>query len=75
MIDIKNDKLLRWPVVQEITGISRTTVWRLENVKQFPARVKVSKGITAWKESEIMTFIDSRERVQGESTCIVTTEA
>ena len=58
------DKLLRWPAVAKLTGISRTTAWRLEKVNQFPNRVRVSAGITAWKESEIREFIDSREVVE-----------
>jgi len=58
-----NDKLLRWPMVEQLTGISRTTAWRLEKLGQFPNRVRVSAGITAWRESEILTFIQTRQAI------------
>lgn len=58
-----NDKLLRWPSVQQITGISRTTAWRLEKLGQFPSRVRVSTGIIAWRESEILYFIKTRQAI------------
>lgn len=58
-----DDRLLRWPSVQQITGISRTTAWRLEQIGQFPHRVRVSAGITAWRESEILTFIQTRQAI------------
>jgi predicted DNA-binding transcriptional regulator AlpA len=57
------DALLRWPTVQQLTGISRTTAWRLEKLGQFPSRVRVSAGITAWRKSEILTFIQTRRAV------------
>lgn len=62
---LKKDLLLRWPDVQRMTGISRTTAWRLEKHGQFPNRVRVSAGITAWRESEIQTFIKTRQAIQG----------
>lgn len=57
---VAHDRLLRWPQVREITGISRTTAWRLERQQLFPKRVQVSTRITAWRESEILNFVESR---------------
>ena len=39
------NEFLRWPRVRQLTGLSRSTVWRLEKNGQFPARRKLSANI------------------------------
>ena len=58
------DRFLRETEILKMTGISRTTRWRLENRGEFPKRYKISDGITAYKESEILEWIESREFAQ-----------
>ena len=57
-------KILRWPVVYRKTGISRSTVWRLERAGLFPQRVRIGMRGVGWYESEIDKFLADRERVQ-----------
>ncbi len=47
------DRLLLWDRVHDMTGISRTTAWRLSQVGKFPTRVSVSPGRVGWWESEL----------------------
>ena len=57
-------KILRWPVVYRKTGISGSTVWRLERAGLFPQRVRIGMRGVGWHESEIDKFLVDRERVQ-----------
>ena len=59
------DRFLREPEVHNITGLSRTTRWRLENEGKFPARRRISDNAVAWKESEIMAWIADRQEVRA----------
>jgi prophage regulatory protein len=55
--------LLSLRQVIERTGLSGTTIWRMENRGEFPARVQISENRVGWYEDEIDEFIDSRPRV------------
>lgn len=54
------ERFLREPEVNDITGLSRTTRWRLERKKKFPARRKLSANAIGWLESEINEWIATR---------------
>ena len=57
-------KLLRFDAVQERTGLSRSTIWRLEHRGVFPKRIQVSVNVVAWLEDEVVAWIQARvERV------------
>ena len=53
-------KLLRFPDVRERTGLSRTTIWRLERAGAFPKHHRISANTVGWVESEITMWIQSR---------------
>lgn len=50
---LRDDRLLRWPQVREIVGLSRTTVWRLQKAGLFPDPIEVSVNRVAWRERDI----------------------
>lgn len=54
-------RFLRKPAVKEITGLSPSTVRRLEMAGQFPKRVKLSKAAVGWLESDVMAWVESRK--------------
>ena len=54
------DRLLRRREVEELTGLSRASIYRLMRGGRFPLAVKVSATAVRWKESEISTWIQSR---------------
>ena len=55
--------LLRLPDVLKLTGLSRSSVYRLEAKGDFPKRVHLSERATAWRENELLDWIESRPRV------------
>lgn len=53
------DKIIRSKEVQELTGLSRTTIWRLERKDEFPTRVPLTSGSIGWRLNEIQQWIRS----------------
>lgn len=54
-----NHKFIRRKVVEDKTGMSLSTINRLEKAGIFPRRVKISKNIVAWPEAAIDEWIQS----------------
>lgn len=54
------DRVLPWSQVKVISGLSRTTVWRLQKTGDFPASVQVSRNRVGWWQSEILEWRRSR---------------
>jgi prophage regulatory protein len=53
-------RLLRRRDVTARTGLSSTTLWRLEGLGQFPKRRQLSERLVGWLESEIDEWISTR---------------
>jgi len=53
-------RLLRFGEVRRRTGLSRSTIWRMERSGIFPKRVKVSVNVVAWREDELNEWIRSK---------------
>jgi predicted DNA-binding transcriptional regulator AlpA len=54
--------ILRTAEVARLTGLSRTTLWRLERRGEFPSRVRLGQNSVGWREEEIEQWIDARPR-------------
>jgi predicted DNA-binding transcriptional regulator AlpA len=61
-IDQLTDRLMGWPELQRVVGLSRPQIWRLRQTGNFPSPLKLSQNRVAWKSSEVQSWIDSRER-------------
>jgi predicted DNA-binding transcriptional regulator AlpA len=48
---------VRQPLVLRLVPFSRSTLWRRVKAKSFPAPVKLSEGITAWRAEDIRLWI------------------
>jgi predicted DNA-binding transcriptional regulator AlpA len=59
--------ILRTADVIRRTGLSRTTLWRLERQGEFPARVRLGLNSIGWREDEVEHWIDTRPPARGES--------
>ncbi len=57
------DRLLREPEVAQLTGLSRTTRWRMERRGEFPRRHRISRNAVAWLLSDITKWIGERSAV------------
>lgn len=54
--------LLRLPMVMRVTGLARSTIYKLIAQNQFPAPIKLSKRAVGWLQSEIEGWVSSRVR-------------
>jgi len=61
------DPFIRWPQVKALTGLSRTTIWRLENAGQFPRRRSLGAKSVAWLQSELNVWTETRMVVGRQS--------
>ena len=57
---LADDRILPWSQVKIISGLSRTTVWRLQRSGDFPAAVQVSPNRVGWWQSDLLEWKRSR---------------
>ncbi len=55
------DRIVRTQEVQQLIGLSRSTIWRLERKGDFPARLPLGTGSVGWLKSDIEAWIRSRK--------------
>jgi prophage regulatory protein len=55
------ESFMRWREVQHATGLSRSTIWRLERAGDFPQRRKLSTHTVGWLQGEIEHWLKSRK--------------
>lgn len=51
--------------LKQITGLSQSTIWRLESEGKFPKRRKIGIGCVGWLYSEVQSFLQNSETVNG----------
>ena len=56
------ESIIRLPIVQQRTGLSRSSIYRREGLGQFPKRVSIGARSVGWVASEIENFV--QERIQ-----------
>jgi prophage regulatory protein len=54
------NRLLKIKHVIQITGVSRSHLYALAQKGEFPKQVKLTERSSAWVESEVQGWIDSR---------------
>ncbi len=54
------DRIIRAKEVHKLTGLSRTTLWRLEQKDNFPKRVSLGGQSVGWKLSEVQNWIEDK---------------
>jgi prophage regulatory protein len=52
--------LIRLPEVRRLTGLSRTSIYRLEREGRFVARVRIGDRAIAWRLAEVVAWIEGR---------------
>lgn len=58
-------RILRLPDVRKKTGLSRSTIYRLESLGQCPSRLKLGEHASGWIESEWDSWIAKRMAARG----------
>lgn len=51
------ERILSTQEVQHLTNLSRTTIWRMERLGKFPARIQLSSTRIGWRNSEIQGWL------------------
>ncbi|PTV95927.1 AlpA family transcriptional regulator [Rhodobacter aestuarii] len=58
-------KILRRPAVEELTGLSRSTIYEWMRLNKFPRPVALGARLVAWRESDIQAWLEAREPKAG----------
>lgn len=53
-------KLIRFRTVKNRTGLSRTTIWRLERTGAFPKHHRISANAVAWVEQDVVDWMRAK---------------
>lgn len=59
-------RLLTRKEVEQITGLSTTSIYRMMREGNFPEPIRIGARSVRWHENEIQDFIASRPRAEGE---------
>ena len=60
-MDEHDDRLIRLHEVCRLTGLSKSTVYRLKGQRRFPQRVYGSDRAARWRLREVMAWIHGRD--------------
>lgn len=60
MASTAQEKFVRFGKLAEIVGLSRTTIYRLEQQGHFPKRVKLGSNSVAWRMTEILSWMATK---------------
>jgi len=51
------DRIIRKPAMIDLTGLSNTTLWRLEKAGKFPKRITIGGKACGWLMSEFQQWL------------------
>lgn len=55
-------KVLSLTEVSLVCRISKTTIWRLQSIGQFPSPIKLSKRRIGWYEQDIINWLKLNQK-------------
>jgi prophage regulatory protein len=64
---VRNDRFIRLPEVMYQTGFSRSSIYRLVELGEFPPGCKIGKRASAWLQSAISAWVQQRAAKQVRS--------
>jgi prophage regulatory protein len=53
-------RFIRFTAVRDRTGLSRSTIWRLERQGEFPRHRRISSNAVGWLEQEVNEWVLAR---------------
>lgn len=65
-------QMLRRRDVERLTGLHKSTLYRMVHRGEFPAPLRLGRRAVAWRRAEIEEWLDSRERSLGEGAVVET---
>ena len=64
MSGLRRSRFLRLPEVIELTGVSRSTIYRWMANGEFPKQISIGGNTVAWLEAEVEEWIHTRTESQ-----------
>lgn len=55
--------LVRMPTVMRLTGLGRSTIYRMVAARKFPSPVRLGPRAVAWRQSDLDEWSESRPAV------------
>ena len=55
------DRILRFQEVCKLVGLSKRTIYQMEQDDTFPKHVRLNKRAIGWKYNEIMRWIEDKK--------------
>jgi len=52
-------KIIRVPQVSALTGLSRSSIYRLESEGSFPRRKQLGKRMTGWIDEDVIHWLEN----------------
>lgn len=62
---VPRDRLLRLPDVEALAGIKKSTIYHLMKRGEFPPCIRISRRLSCWPESAVLTWVNERIREGG----------
>lgn len=64
-------KIIRMGELSHMLGVSKTTLWRMEKRGELPQRIKISRRVVGWLESDIKEWLKNRPTAASEAKSII----
>lgn len=58
--DLNPIGMMRAKQVLELVPFGRASLWKFAKSGQFPAPIRVTGGITAWRNSEVLAWLEAQ---------------
>lgn len=55
-----SEQILKLPEVTKVTGLARSTIYKLISENSFPKQIKLTSFSSGWIQSEVDQWIDER---------------
>ena len=63
---VEQQPLLRLPAVLRMTGLSRSSIYKLMAMGDFPASHKITRRAVAWCSTDVTQWVDARTSAHTE---------
>ena len=59
---MEHSRIMRRPEVERITGLSRSTIYKMMAEGEFPKPTKLGRRAVGWPAGAVINWLDSRAR-------------
>ena len=64
--DINPMGMMRAKQVLELVPFGRASLWKFSKTGQFPAPIRITGGITAWRNADILSWLEAQSAANEE---------